>query len=93
MGGSGRSLSMRGSFGLNGFESMREPFGLNGFECSWVLLGALGVLLDAPAEFWVLLGSSCVFVGAPGAPGTPGVLLGAPGDTKRRCVVIGQKVQ
>ena len=52
MGGSGRSLSMRGPFGLNGFESMREPFGLNGFECSWVLLGAPGVLLDAPG--WLL---------------------------------------
>ena len=70
------------------------PFRLNGFECSWVLLGALGVLLDAPGEFWVLLGSSWVFVGAPGAPGTPGVLLGAPGDPyKRRRVVTGQKVQ
>ena len=50
MGGSGRSLSMRGPFGLNGFESMREPFGLNGFECSWVRLVAPGVLLDAPGE-------------------------------------------
>ena len=58
MGGSGRSLSMRGPFGLNGFESMREPFGLNGFECSWVLLGAPGVLLDAPGEL----------LGAPGDP-------------------------
>ena len=34
-----------------------------------------------------------MFVGAPGAPGTPGVLLGAPGDPyKRRRVVTGQKV-
>ena len=78
MGGSGRSLSMRGPFGLNGFESMREPFGLNGFECSWVFLGAPGVLLDAPGE---LLDA-------------PGGLLGAPGDPyKRRRVVTGQKVQ
>ena len=37
-----------------------------------MLLGALGVLMDAPGEFWVLLGSSWVFVGAPGT----GVLVG-----------------
>ena len=91
MGGSGRSLSMRGPFGLNGFESMREPFGLNGFECSWVLLGCSWMLLGSSG---MLQRGSWVFVGAPGAPGTPGVLLGAPGDPyKRRRVVTGQKVQ
>ena len=86
MGGSGRSLLMRGPFGLNGFDLMRGPFGLNGFECSWVLLGAPGVLLDALGKL----------LDAPGGllGGAPGVLLGAPGDPyKRRRVVAGQKVQ
>ena len=75
MGGSGRSLLMHGPFGLNGFDLMRGPFGLNGFECSWVLLGAPGVLLDALGKLldapkgahgcsWVLLGW-CSW-GAPG---------------------------
>jgi len=91
MGGSGRSLSMRGPFGLNGFGSMREPLGLNGSECSWVLLGDPGCSLMLLGSSWMLLGGSWVFVGAPGAPGTPGVLLGAPGDPyKRRRVVTGQ---
>ena len=93
MGGSGRSLSMRGPFGLNGFESMREPFGLNGFECSWVLLGAPGVLLDALGK---LLDAPGGLMGVRGCSwgGAPGVLLGAPGDPyKRRRVVTGQKVQ
>ena len=88
MGGSGSSLSMRGPFGLNGFESMREPLGLNGSECSWVLLGDPGCSLMLLGSSWMLLGGSWVFVGA---PGTPGVLLGAPGDPyKRRRVVTGQ---
>ena len=77
MGGSGRSLSMHG------------PFGLNGFECSWVLLGAPGVLLDAPGE---LLDAPGGLLGVRGCSwgGAPGVLLGAPGDPyKRRRVVTG----
>ena len=71
MGGSGRSLLMHGPFGLNGFDLMRGPFGLNGFECSWVLLGAPGVLLDALGKLLDAPGGSWVFVGAPGV-----VLLG-----------------
>ena len=48
-----------------------------------VLLGARSwVLLVAPGLLWLLLGellgSSWVFVGAPGAPGIPWVLHGAP---------------
>ena len=52
----------------------------------------------------MLRGGSRVFVGAPGAPGTPGVLLGAPGTPgvllgapgdpyKWRRIVTRQKVQ
>ena len=93
MGGSGRSLLMRGPLGLNGFDLMRGPFGLNGFECSWVLLGAPGVLLDALGKLLDAPGGSWVFVGARSWGGAPGVLLGAPGDPyKRRRVVAGQKV-
>ena len=71
----------------SGLGESLTPFRLNGFECSWVLLGApgcFGLLLGASGcswvSSWVLLGSSWVFVGAPGAPGIPGVLLGTPGD-------------
>ena len=64
------------------------PFGLNGFGCSWVLLGCSWGA--SGKHLGVLLGSSWVFVGAPGvlpgiAPagesswGTPGELPGVCG--------------
>ena len=90
MGGSGRSLSMRGSFGLNGFESMREPFGLNRFECSWVFLGAPGVLLDAPGELRDAPGG---LLGVRGCSwyswGAPGCSRGAPGTSWGASVSVG----